>query len=497
MNDASPPDVTELLSRRPSSVGRFSDELPCHLDGLPIAVHKETVAYCSTNPIGRIRIAMFAATLGVLAIITALVIAFWQAGKTRAERDVARRSNAFLQDMLGVAALDVKGIDTKVADLLNEASVRAKTELVRQPDVMADVLMTLGRTHISLGQSDKAESDLRAALEASLKTNGELHPTTATILGWLGLALANLNRTAESEQISRKAVEFQRKLHPRGHEDLGMALYALGVNLINKNKPIAAQPFLKEASDLIKRHLGKTHGYYMLSLITLASAHEQAGEVVVAESLYRQAIGVSGRIESRYRMFLGQAQMCLGILLTNNAAYPEAEAMLHQSEVTYGEIYGTDTDYNVGGVKASLGRLYLLKGDYSKAEIEARKALDLLRKYFGSERSLATSAAVTLGLALTRAGKAAEGEAYLREALEIRRKNVPLDNFVIPYTESALGECLTAQKRYTEAEPLVTDGYSGLIWKLGEKDTRTMEARQRMAKLYDDWGRPDQAFLFR
>jgi eukaryotic-like serine/threonine-protein kinase len=497
VNDPSPLDVTELLSRRSSSAGRFSGALHCYRDGLPIVAPKETVAYGSTKLVGISRIAVSAATLGVLAIITGLVIALWQAGKATAERDVAQRSNAFLQDMLGAAALDAKGTDIKVADLLNEASPRAKTELVLQPDVMADVLMTLGRTRISLGQSDKAESDLRAALEASLKANGELHPTTATILGWLGLALANLNRTAEGEQISRKAVELQRKLHPRGHEDLGMALYALGVNLINKNKPIAAQPFLKEASDLIKRHLGETHGYYMTSLIKLASAHEQEGEAGVAESLYRQAIDVGGRVESRYRMFLGQAQVSLGILLTNNAAYPEAEAMLRQSEVTYSQIDGIDSDYNVGGVKASLGRLYFLKGDYSKAETEARKALVLLRNNFGSERSLATSAAVTLGLALTRAGSAAEGEPYLREALETRRKNLPLDNFVIPYTESALGECLTAQKRYTEAEPLVTDGYSGLIWKLGEKDTRTMEARQRMAKLYDDWDRPDQALLFR
>jgi serine/threonine-protein kinase len=68
---------------------------------------------------------------------------------------------------------------------------------------------------------------------------------------------------------------------------------------------------------------------------------------------------------------------------------------------------------------------------------------------------------------------------------------------LIPSTESALGECLTAQQRYAEAEPLLTDGYTGLIWKLGEKDLRTVEARQRLAKLYDAWGKPNQALLFR
>ena len=68
---------------------------------------------------------------------------------------------------------------------------------------------------------------------------------------------------------------------------------------------------------------------------------------------------------------------------------------------------------------------------------------------------------------------------------------------MIPVTESELGECLTAQKRYTEAEPLLTDGYAGLKLKLGEKNARTVEARQRMAKLYDDWGKPDLAARYR
>ena len=64
---------------------------------------------------------------------------------------------------------------------------------------MADILMTLGRTYISLGLYQPAETNLRAALDASLKANGELDSTTASTMGWLGLALANLGITAEGE----------------------------------------------------------------------------------------------------------------------------------------------------------------------------------------------------------------------------------------------------------------------------------------------------------
>jgi tetratricopeptide (TPR) repeat protein len=435
--------------------------------------------------------------LAVLAITIGLVVSLWQARKARAPRDAAQRINSFLQEMAGGAAPAAKDIGVRFSDLVSEASTRAKSELADEPAVMAGVLLACGRSYISLGQPDKAETDLRAALEASLKTNGELHSTTAATMGWLGLALANRDKYTEGEKISRQAVELQRKLHPRGNKDLGVALYALGLNLSNKREPKAALAFLQEASDLIRKHFGQADGFYVTSLLTLAVAHERAGEVDAAESIVRQAIDLAGGMEPQQRDLLPQAQTFLGFLLASKGAYAEAETLLRRSETIYREVYGSDANDRVGAVKADLGALYLLKGDLDRAEAEARTALDLLRKYRGPEHSLTASAAATLGLTLTREGRAAEGEPYLREGLATRIKAVPLDSFWIPYTESALGECLTAQQRYAEAEPLLTDGYTGLIWKLGEKDVRTVEARQRLAKLYDAWDKPEQALLFR
>ena len=484
-------------SRRYASVAQFSEDIRRHVEGLPVVARKDTVGYRSAKFIRRHRVGVAAAALVTLAIIAGLIAALWEARQARAQRDVAQRINTFLQDMLGAAAPEVKGVDIKVADLLDEASTRAKTELVGQPDVMADVLMILGRTYISLGKLDKAESALRAALEASLRANGELHPTTATTMGWLGLALANLNKTAEGEQISRKAVELQRKLHPRGNEDLGVALYALGYNLINENKAQAAQPFLKEASDLIKKHLHETHGYYIATLTMLAMAYDRAGDAAEAEPIYRQAIEAGKRVEARYCIFLAQADLFLGILLINKEAYTEAETVLRESEKIYIEVNGGETNYSVASAKANLGLLYFLKGNYAKAEAEDRTALDLLRKYLRPEHPVAASTEATLGLILTREGKAAEGEPYLREALAIRKKILPLGDFMIPYAASALGECLTVQKRYPEAEPILTDSYNELKSKLGDQNRRTVEARQRLVKLYELWEKPDLAARYR
>jgi serine/threonine-protein kinase len=484
-------------ARRYASVAQFSEDIRRHAEGLPVLARKDTVGYRSAKFIRRHRVSVVAAALVMMAIIAGLIAALWEARQARAQRDVAQRINTFLQDMLGAAAPEVKGVDVKVADLLGEASARAKKELADQPYVLADVLMILGRTYISLGKPDKAEPDLRAALEASLRVNGELHPTTATSMGWLGLALAQLNKTEEGEQVSRRAVELQRKLHPLGNEDLGVALYALGNNLIARNEPKAAIPFLKEASDLIKKHLHETHGYYIATVTMLALAYDRTGDAAEAESMYRQAIEAGRRMDARYRIFLAQAEGFLGYLLINKQAYAEAEALVRESETIYREVMGGETNYSVATAKANLGLIYFLQGDYAKAEAEDRIALDLFRKSLGAESPVAAGTEATLGLTLTREGNATEGESYLRDALAIRKRILPPGDFMIPYAASALGECLTAQKRYAEAEPLLTESYNELKSKLGEQHKRTIEARERLVTLYQLWEKPDLPARYR
>jgi tetratricopeptide (TPR) repeat protein len=103
------------------------------------------------------------------------------------------------------------------------------------------------------------------------------------------------------------------------------------------------------------------------------------------------------------------------------------------------------------------------------------------------------STLVTLGLTLTRAGKLAEGELYLREALHLRRQSPAQDHWAVAHTESALGECLTSQKRYAEAESLLLKSHPILQSKLGDRHPRTVDAVERLARLYNAWKQPEKA----
>jgi eukaryotic-like serine/threonine-protein kinase len=98
---------------------------------------------------------------------------------------------------------------------------------------------------------------------------------------------------------------------------------------------------------------------------------------------------------------------------------------------------------------------------------------------------------------LNRTGKSKEGETNLREAVKLRTESLPKEHFWIAVANSALGECLTTQKRYKEAEPLLLESYESLKNSQGANNPRTKLALQRLIAPYQNWGNPEKATEFR
>ena len=98
---------------------------------------------------------------------------------------------------------------------------------------------------------------------------------------------------------------------------------------------------------------------------------------------------------------------------------------------------------------------------------------------------------------LDKVGRLQEAETYLREALDIRTRFLPKGNLAIGKAEGALGECLTAEKRYADAEPLLLDSYHDLTSSHIEKDPRMIEALERLVKFYEDSGNGEELTKYR
>jgi hypothetical protein len=85
------------------------------------------------------------------------------------------------------------------------------------------------------------------------------------------------------------------------------------------------------------------------------------------------------------------------------------------------------------------------------------------------------------------------GNGYLSDALSALAAQRSPDDPARPLVESRLGEGLTAQKRYAEAEPLLQESLRAMTKTRGASSLKTVEARQRLERLYSAWGRPPGA----
>jgi catechol 2,3-dioxygenase-like lactoylglutathione lyase family enzyme len=94
-------------------------------------------------------------------------------------------------------------------------------------------------------------------------------------------------------------------------------------------------------------------------------------------------------------------------------------------------------------------------------------------------------------------GPAEEAEPLLREALDIRNRILAPDDWYIARDGSYLGECLTALGKYAEAERLLVDGFKLMKISPQAPSPRVRQADARVIKLYEAWGKAEEAATWR
>jgi tetratricopeptide (TPR) repeat protein len=143
-----------------------------------------------------------------------------------------------------------------------------------------------------------------------------------------------------------------------------------------------------------------------------------------------------------------------------------------------------------------MASMFQRQGKYAEAETYAAQAVAGRVHSAGKEDPDTLAAEADLVLAYYSQGKFAQSEPLAREILDIQNNKQP-DDWQRFRAQSLLGAVLAGEKKYSEAEPLLEEGYRGLVKrknKMAVPDQYHLDrAHDWIVELHKAWGKPGKA----
>jgi serine/threonine protein kinase len=489
-------------ARRYTSVGQFSEDIRRHLAGLPVVARKDTVSYRTGKFVNRHWIGVAAATLIVLSLVGGIIATLIQVRTAHRERAKAEAISAFLQKTLHASdpSLNLSGQPT-VKDILDDASKRLATEeLSDQPEVTAELQRIIGASYLALGQYDLAQQNLMAALQTQTRVYGEDGVETLKT----GVLLASLWAGAKGDYA--KANKFYLANLPRLRAEqkkgtvsadyLGSALN--GFALLRR-----AQGDSKEAESLLREQLAlqpylspERRNATGIVRANLALTLADQGKFDEAIEIVREKIAALREKKQETTPEVAPNLTGLGSFLLENGRAAESLGNLREAEAIYRKIYNA-ANMQLGDNLRLQAQAFLALRQYPEAEAEINATLEIYRAGSSPQYVNYATALMVQGMIYSQTERTAEAEKLLREAVRIRTENVPETHFLRATANGALGEFLTAEARFPEAESFLLASYESLKKSQAENSPRTRLALERLVNLYDAWGKTDDAARYR
>jgi tetratricopeptide (TPR) repeat protein len=510
-----PPDLVAIVEKamalapadRYPTARELAADLRRFQTGQLVSAHRYSTRELARRFARRHRAALTVAAALSAALVLALGAGFVgvrrQARVAEAERDHARaaadkaeRINAFVRGMLGSADPRVSGRDLSVAAVLDAASERVEPELGAEPEVKAGVLTTLGTTYQGLGLYEPARARLLAAHEAAVAAYGPKHVEVARSLTRLAVAVEDLGDLKEAERLDREALALVQTLGEAEGGDGAAVKANLARVLQNLGQSAPAEALYRETLAIQRRTDGPRSAAVAATLNNLGVLLGQRGDWAQAAPLHREALDIIREVYGPRHPEVAPAMSSLGAVLEEAGDLAGAESLYRESAALRLELLGPDHP-EVARSRYALAGLLRRRGDPQGALALCRQVLALRGRTLPEAHPMVAATLQVAGLSLVDLGRAREAEPLLRESLSLRRRALPPGHWLVASSESVLGACLAAERRFAEAEPLLLRSAAALERARGRDHERTVEARARVAALYEEWGRPGRAAAWR
>jgi tetratricopeptide (TPR) repeat protein len=357
----------------------------------------------------------------------------------------------------------------------------------------------LATVYFSQGKYQQAEALYLKNLEVERRLLGPEHPGTLSAMNNLGLVYKSEGQYEKAVEILSQTVEIRRRVLGPQHRDTLFSMNNLGVTYLQQGRFADAGVLFSEEAEIFRRQEGSESPHTLNVVANAAIVDIELGDTATAISLLAQTVEIQTRVLGPEHPGTLNNENNLADAYTLDQQYSRAEQLYNKILEIRRRVLGPEHPETLMTV-ADLGTMYQREGKFALAEKFASQALAGRRHASGSDNPDTMISAGDLALAYLSQGEFVGAEPLAREDLAFQEKRQPGD--LQHYrAETLLGECLSQQKKYAEAEPFLLEGYR---WMLSRKDrigqsncVHLENARGWLVELYVAWGKPQKATEFK
>jgi serine/threonine protein kinase/tetratricopeptide (TPR) repeat protein len=442
--------------RRYRSVEALIRDIDHFLKNEPLEARPDNLRYKLGKFVRRNRRAVSASALALI-IVIGLVIFFTvrltiARNAALAEARRTQRVQRFMTNLLEGGDKEAGPADSLRVVTLVDRGVQEARALDAEPEIQAELYLTLGGIYQKLGKFDQADSLLRSSLDERRRIFGRDNPQVAESLVALGLLRVDQAQWDDAEHMVRDGLAMSKRDLPAGHPDIAKGTLALGKVLAGRGDYNHAIPMLQEVVRL--RSTPATAPVDLAAALTeLANAHFYAGHYDDSDALNRRALAIYTQLFGEHHPLVANALINLGSSQFDRGNYAEAERLERKALAITQAWFGKDHP-ETASTQTILGRALMFQGHYEEAVDLFERTLAIQERIYGPVHPRVASALNELGGAALRRGNLDEAIERFTRMAEIYRTLYHDQHYLIGLALSNLASVYIEKKDYARAEQL-------------------------------------------
>jgi serine/threonine protein kinase/tetratricopeptide (TPR) repeat protein len=382
--------------------------------------------------------------------------------------------------------LSQRGAYDEAEQLLESALESSRQRLGPLHDETLSVQLSLAAVVDAKGRRVAAEAMLREVYAGRLQLYGRVHTSTLACLNNLAANVLYQGRSAEAEELFAQVAEVSAKLLGAEHRQTLGTMHNLAFLAWRGGRNDDARTRLRELVPKLERTLGVEHLQTLQARQLLAAVLTSLGEQDEALAQHRADLPLLRKVAGEDHPETWTCQAELAALAIAQRRHEEAAPLLTDLVARRRRVLG-DEDPPTMQLMNDLMQVELVRQRFADAVTVGRDVVALAERRFGLEHANARLVRGNLAIALERAGDPAEAERLLRQNLSSAQAAVGESPPRVVEAGYTLGTFLVRQRRFKEAESVLSSARGAAITRLGEEHGLVRVGAKLLAELFEAW----------